>query len=72
MVARPWSSSRLSCGERLFLRCNGSLEFFPNHAGEGSLLSIQEGETGLPWMWSRLSCFLSSGDGYVGELVEVK
>ena len=24
MVARPWSSSRLSCGERLFLRCNGN------------------------------------------------
>ena len=23
MVARPWSSSRLSCGERLFLRCDG-------------------------------------------------
>ena len=24
MVARPWSSSRLSCGERLLLRCNGN------------------------------------------------
>ena len=23
MVARPWSSSRLSCGERLLLRCEG-------------------------------------------------
>ena len=23
MVARPWSSSRLSCGERLLLRCDG-------------------------------------------------
>ena len=22
MVARPWSSSRLSCGERLLLRCD--------------------------------------------------
>ena len=24
MVARPWSSSRLSCGERLLLRCFGN------------------------------------------------
>ena len=24
MVARPWSSRRLSCGERLLLRCNGN------------------------------------------------
>ena len=24
MVARPWSSSRLSCGERLLLMCNGN------------------------------------------------
>ena len=46
-------------------------EFFPDHAGEGSLLSIEEGETGLLWMWAGLSCFLSSGDGYVGELLEL-
>ena len=24
MVARPWSSSRVSCGERLLLRCDGN------------------------------------------------
>ena len=24
MVARPWSSSRLSCGERLLLKCDGN------------------------------------------------
>ena len=24
MVAQPWSASRLSCGERLFLRCDGN------------------------------------------------
>ena len=31
MVARPWSSSRLSCGERLLLRCDGNAgNFFPN------------------------------------------
>ena len=47
-------------------------EFFPHHAGKGSLLSILEAETGLLWMWAGLSCFLSSGDGYVGELLELQ
>ena len=44
-------------------------EFFPDHALKGSLLSSYEAETGLLWMWADLSCFLSSGDGYVGELL---
>ena len=43
-------------------------EFFPEHAGKGSLLSSEEADTGLLWMWAGLSSFLSSGDGYVGEL----
>ena len=47
-------------------------EFFPDHAGKGSLLSSYEAETGLRWMWAGLSCFLSSGDGYVGEVLEVQ
>ena len=46
-------------------------EFFPDHAGKGSLISSYEAETGLLWMWAGLSCFLSSGDGYVGELLEL-
>ena len=34
MVARPWSSSRLSCGERLLLRCNGNAgNSFPTTQG---------------------------------------
>ena len=45
-------------------------EFFPEHAQKGSLLSSKEAETGLLWMWAGLACFLSSGDGYVGELLE--
>ena len=44
-------------------------EFFPDHAGKGSLLSSLEAETGLIWMWAGLSCFLSSGDGYVGNFL---
>ena len=47
-------------------------EFFPDYAGKGSLLSSSEGEKGLLWMWAGLSCFLSSGDGYVGELLELQ
>ena len=46
-------------------------EFFPDHAGKGSLISSYEEETGLLWMWAGLSCFLSSGVRYVGELLEL-
>ena len=42
-------------------------EFVPDHAGKGSLLSSYEEQTGLLCMWAGLSCFLSSGDGYVGN-----
>ena len=35
MVARPWSSSRLSCGMRLLLRCDGNAgNFFPTTQGK--------------------------------------
>ena len=35
MVARPWSSSRLSCGERLFLTCYGNAgNYFPSTQGK--------------------------------------
>ena len=47
-------------------------DFFPDHTGKGSLLSSSEAETGLLWIWAGLSCFLSSGDGYVGELLELQ
>ena len=47
-------------------------EFFPENAGKGTRLSSKEAETGLLWMWAGLSCFLSSGDGYVGELLELQ
>ena len=47
-------------------------EFFPDYAGKGAHLSSQEAETGLLWMWAGLSCFLSNGDGYVGELLELQ
>ena len=35
MVAGPWSSSRLSCGERLLLRCDGNAgNSFPTTQGK--------------------------------------
>ena len=35
MVAIPWSSSRLSCGERLLLRCDGNAgNSFPTTQGK--------------------------------------
>ena len=48
------------------------LEFFSDHAEKGSILSSYEAETGLLWMWAGHSCFLSSGDGYVVELLELQ
>ena len=47
-------------------------ESFPDDTGRESILSSYEAETGLLWMWAGLSCFLSSGDGYVGELLELQ
>ena len=47
-------------------------EYLPDHVGKGSLLWNYEAETGLLWMWAGLSCFLSNGDGYVGELLELQ
>ena len=47
-------------------------EFFPDHAVKGPLLSSYEAKTEILWMWAGFSCFISSGDGYVGELLELQ
>ena len=52
--------------------CRKRRKFIPDHAGKGSLLSSQEAETGLLWMWAGLSCFLSSGDGFIWELLKLQ
>ena len=73
MVARPWSSSRLSCGEGFLLRCDGNAgNSFPNMQGKDPSSRARRFETGLLAMWAGLACFLSSGDGYVGELLELQ
>ena len=47
-------------------------EFLPDDEEKGSLFSRYEAETGLRWMWEGFWCFLFSGDGYVGELLELQ
>ena len=36
------------------------------------ILKEINGGNGALWMWAGLSCYLSSGDGYVGELLELQ
>ena len=72
MVARPWSSSRLSCGEGLLLSCDGNTEnFLQNTQGKDpfSRASRQKrGSSGcgrtlvLPLKWRQ----------YVGEHLELQ
>ena len=50
----------------------GTPGILSRHTVKGSLVSSYEGEKGLLWMWAGLSCFLPSGDGYVGELLELQ
>ena len=47
-------------------------ESIPDEAGKGTLISSYEAETGLLLMLAGPSLFLSSGDGYVGELLELQ
>ena len=47
-------------------------ESFPDEAVKGSLISTYEAEMGLLWMWAGPPCFLSSEDGFVGELLELQ
>ena len=47
-VARPWSSSRLSCGERLLLRCNGNAgTSFPTTQGKDPSSRAWRGKRGF-------------------------
>ena len=72
MVERPWSSSRLSCGERLLLRCDGYTgNSFPTTQGKIPPLDLGGGN-GAPLDVGGLSCLLWSRDGNVGELLELQ
>ncbi|KAI4585945.1 hypothetical protein MJG53_006179 [Ovis ammon polii x Ovis aries] len=49
MVARPWSSSRLSCGERLLLRCDGNArKSFPKKQGKDPSSRARRQKRGSP------------------------
>ena len=53
MVARRWSSSRLSCGERLLLRCDGN-------AGNSFPMKLGKDPSSRATRWKRGS----SGSGW--------
>ena len=72
MVARPMSSSRLSCAVGLLLRSVGNFGNSIPGNREGSLIFSLEAKTELLWMWPGPSCFLWIGDGCVGELLELQ
>ena len=72
MVARPWSLSPFLWRASPLEMRGECRELFPAHAGKGSLLSSYQAETGLLLMWAGLSCFVSRGDGYVGELLALQ
>ena len=46
--------------------------FFPEESGKGSVISSSEAETGLLCIGTGPLCFLSSGDGYAGEVFELQ
>ena len=51
MVVRPWSSSRLSCGERLIFRCDGNTrKFFPSTQGKDPSSRARR------WKWGSSGC----------------
>ena len=56
MVAKPWSSSRLSCGERLPLRCDGNAgNSFPTTQGKDPSSRARRRKQGSSGCW-RDSC----------------
>ena len=72
MVARPWSSSRLFCGEGLLLRCDGNAgNSFPIRQGKDPPLELGGGH-GAPLDVGGTLVLRSSGDGYVGEFLELQ
>ena len=64
MVARPWNSSRLSCGERLLLRCDGNAgNSFPTTQGKDPSSRARRrkrGSSGCAWD-SRASSRVETG-----------
>ena len=73
MVARPWSSSRLSCGERLKLRCDGKAgNSFPTTQGKDPSSRARRRKRGSSGFGrdSRASSRVETGN--VGQLPELQ
>ena len=74
MGSRPWSeflSNFLLRGPPLEM-LRERRESFPNEAEKGNLISSYQAETGLLLMLAESWVLLSSGDGYIGELLELQ
>ena len=72
MVARPWSSSPLSCGQHLLFRCDGTLGIL-SQPRRGRIPPLElGGRNGAPLDVGGSLGLLSIGDGYVGELLELQ
>ena len=73
MVERPlkFLSTFLLRAPPLEIRCECQ-ESFPAETGKGTLISSSEAETGLLLMLAGPLVFLSSGDWFVGELLELQ
>ena len=64
MVAGPWSSSRLSCGEHLLLRCDGNAgNSFPTTQGKDPASRARRRKRGSSGCWrdSRASSQVETG-----------
>ena len=72
MVARPWSSSRLSYGERLLLRCDGKPGILSRARRERIPPLELGGGNGAPLDVGGTLVLPVDGDGYVGELLELQ
>ena len=58
---------RASCRD-----ATGTPVIHSNQAGKKSLISSFQAETGLLWIRAEPSCFVSSGDGYIGGIPELQ
>ena len=72
MVARPWISSRHSCGERLLLRCDETQGIISRPRRERIPPLELGGGNGAPLDVGRTLVLPLEGDGYVGELLELQ
>ena len=74
MVERCCSSSRVSCGDRLLLRWDGTAQnSFPTKQRKDPSSRATRRKRGSSGCGrDPPSCFLSKGDGYVGELLELQ